>query len=265
MQPAVVAALRAAGHEVYDFRNPGPGKHGFSWSEIDEDWPEWSPEQYVNGLSHERAEEGFDLDMDGLNWSDATVLVLPCGRSAHLEAGYAAGQGKPVIILLDPTFEPELMYKMAYRIAPDLDGVLGALTELAQAQKSIQWLYPDGVTVYECPNECGDSQAESGECPGCGENLLPFTALHVECQNCQSPIILNQDSYCDPHCDGAVPVPCDECDQESGHYVLDHEAAAHLERVVEYHETDGVCQECDGDDSDCDGCHGSGTAAEPIE
>jgi nucleoside 2-deoxyribosyltransferase len=51
--------------------------------------------------------------MDALNAADVTVLVLPCGRSAHLEAGYTAGQGKPVVILLDQTFEPELMYKMA--------------------------------------------------------------------------------------------------------------------------------------------------------
>lgn len=33
-QPAVVAALREAGYEVYDFRNP-PGNTGFHWSSID--------------------------------------------------------------------------------------------------------------------------------------------------------------------------------------------------------------------------------------
>jgi nucleoside 2-deoxyribosyltransferase len=49
--------------------------------------------------------------------ADAFILVLPCGRSAHLEAGWAIGQGKPTAILLDPDHEhqvtPELMYKMA--------------------------------------------------------------------------------------------------------------------------------------------------------
>ena len=30
-QQATVHALRGAGHEVYDFRNPAPGDTGFSW------------------------------------------------------------------------------------------------------------------------------------------------------------------------------------------------------------------------------------------
>lgn len=34
-QPVVVGELRFMGHEVYDFRNPEPGSHGFHWSEID--------------------------------------------------------------------------------------------------------------------------------------------------------------------------------------------------------------------------------------
>ena len=33
--PDVLAALRAAGHDVYDFRNPGDGTDGFKWSKID--------------------------------------------------------------------------------------------------------------------------------------------------------------------------------------------------------------------------------------
>ena len=33
-QQRVVSLLRELGHEVYDFRNPSPDNHGFSWSEI---------------------------------------------------------------------------------------------------------------------------------------------------------------------------------------------------------------------------------------
>jgi nucleoside 2-deoxyribosyltransferase len=50
--------------------------------------------------------------MSALRESDMTVLVLPCGRSAHLELGYATGAKKPTVVLLDdPMSEPELMYK----------------------------------------------------------------------------------------------------------------------------------------------------------
>ncbi len=35
--PEVVAALRDAGHEVYDFRNPPSGDPGFHWTDVDPD------------------------------------------------------------------------------------------------------------------------------------------------------------------------------------------------------------------------------------
>lgn len=129
--PYVVAQLREAGHDVFDFRNPRPGDHGFGWREIDPAWATWSPEQHRANLSHPRAIAGFQSDMDGLIGAEAVVLVLPCGRSAHLEAGYAKGAGKRLIILLS-SGEPELMYKMADCLALSMGEVLAALREYSQ-------------------------------------------------------------------------------------------------------------------------------------
>jgi hypothetical protein len=57
------------------------------------------------------------------------VLVLPAGRSAHLEAGWFVGQAKRTAILLDgPIVTPELMYKMADFVAPNLFDLLEWLT-----------------------------------------------------------------------------------------------------------------------------------------
>lgn len=141
-QQVVVKILREAGHEVYDFRNPhATGKNGngvkgkgFGWSEIDPDWQSWSPAQFRSALSNPRAVDGFNSDMDALKWCDACVMVpgKTAGRSMHLEAGYAAGAGKPVAVLLSDG-EPELMYKMA-RICLDLNEVLRFLKE---AEKSL--------------------------------------------------------------------------------------------------------------------------------
>jgi hypothetical protein len=116
------------GYEVYDFRNPEPGNNGFSWSEIDEGWKCWTGTQFRQALSHPLAESGFNLDMAALKECDVCVLVLPCGRSAHLEAGYAIGAGKPLVILLSPGCdEPELMYKMTPFICVDIGEVLECL------------------------------------------------------------------------------------------------------------------------------------------
>lgn len=122
--PGVVTALREQGHEVYDFRNPKDGNNGFSWREIDPDWMGWSPAAYARLIHHPIAHAGFLLDKEALDWCDTCVLVLPCGRSAHLEAGYACGQGKRVIFYLQPEkFEPELMYLLGSALALTLDDV----------------------------------------------------------------------------------------------------------------------------------------------
>jgi len=115
IQQEIVKALREAGHEVYDFRNPAPGNNCFRWSEVNADWLQWTPEQFAADLysGHPAVERGFAFDNGALDWADTCVLVLPCGRSAHLEAGYAAGQGKLTLFFLHPDkFEPELMYRL---------------------------------------------------------------------------------------------------------------------------------------------------------
>src|SRR6185503_4778051 len=106
-QSSVVAALRAEGHEVYDFKQPTPGDNGFHWTEIDGGWKEWTPERFVSALDHPIAQAGYKKDMDALEGCEVCVMVMPCGRSASLETGYAIGAGKPTFILLS-NGEPEL-------------------------------------------------------------------------------------------------------------------------------------------------------------
>lgn len=131
-QPRILALLRAAGHEVYDFRNPQQvvdSRHacldpvlgeqvpdgGFSWSEVDPEWREWSPYGYLAGLRHPRAEQGFRLDFDAMKWADTCVLLLPSGPSAALELGWCAGAGKRTVVHVVDLREPDLMYKVADR------------------------------------------------------------------------------------------------------------------------------------------------------
>lgn len=127
-QPGVVADLENAGHEVYDFRNP-PGRAGFAWADIDPNWQSWTTDEYIEHLEHPDARAGYMADMNGLDGCDATVLVMPCGRSAHLEAGYAAGANRLLFILLEPgkTAEPELMYRMADLITDDVGLIIDYL------------------------------------------------------------------------------------------------------------------------------------------
>ncbi len=127
--PEVVRALRDAGHEVYDFRNPPSGDPGFHWSDVDPNSMDWSPAEYQAILSHPSAERQFKNDIDAMSACDACVLVLPCGRSAHTEAGWFAGQGKKVFAYIPDkdSFEPELMYKLFSKVCVDLKELINCL------------------------------------------------------------------------------------------------------------------------------------------
>lgn len=125
-QQSVCAVLKAAGIEHYDFRYPEGGT-GFAWSEIDPNWMQWTADEYIEALVHPLAIAGFNSDMDALKRATHVLLVLPCGRSAHLELGWAVGAGKPTAIWTQDGEEPELMAKMTDLVTSDLMDVLGWL------------------------------------------------------------------------------------------------------------------------------------------
>lgn len=118
-QPEAVARLRELGYEVYDFRgggdgwNPADGEGGFGWKSIDPNWQNWTPEEYVLALHHPLAIDGFNRDMNALKRAKVCIMVMPCGPSASMEMGWAAGAGKHVAVYVPETREPDLMVKMA--------------------------------------------------------------------------------------------------------------------------------------------------------
>jgi hypothetical protein len=175
LQPSVVEVLRQAGHEVYDFQHPPGGDHlGFSWSEIDPGYDRWTAIDYIGALEHPIAVAGFDSDFDAMQEANGCVLVLPCGRSAHLEAGYFVGAGKPLWILLEedefaPAVgegkgNPELMYRMAgvANLHVDTEDLLEAIAA---------WTPPPACRVCGCTDDeaCIDGCAwvEANLCSNC--------------------------------------------------------------------------------------------------
>lgn len=119
----VVHVLRGHGHSVYDFREDDEDGAAFNWSDIDPNWQKWTPDDFVKNIGHPRADAGFNRDFAALKAADAVVLVMPCGRSAHLELGYAVGAGKRTAILL-ANGEPELCYRMVDCLTPHVALVL---------------------------------------------------------------------------------------------------------------------------------------------
>lgn len=125
--PEVVERLRAAGHEVYDFRHPPHGGNGFRWTDVDPDCAQWTFADYVAGLKDPKAEQQFAADLEALEWADTCVLVLPCGRSAHTEAGWLKGRGCRTLVYIPEMMEAELMYKLFDGVVDTIDALLEAL------------------------------------------------------------------------------------------------------------------------------------------
>lgn len=105
----VVHELQKLGHNVYDFKSP---ESSFNWKEIN---PKkcWSGDEYREAMKHPLAIKGYEADKKALDLSTVCILVLPAGRSASWEFGYAKASNKECFIIQFDSMEPELMYREA--------------------------------------------------------------------------------------------------------------------------------------------------------
>jgi hypothetical protein len=121
---SVAQALRAAGWDAYDdWHSTGPDSDKF-W----QDYERARGRTYREALAGYHAQEVFALDKRHLDRCACAVLVLPAGKSGHLELGYVIGQGKPGYILMDG--EPEtydVMHCFATRVFSHLDEMVETL------------------------------------------------------------------------------------------------------------------------------------------
>lgn len=95
--PDATNALTAAGFEVFsDWFAAGP--------DADRMWAAYEKKRgrtYREALASPAAQNVFRFDLRNLLAADAVVQVMPSGKSAAWELGFAAGRGKPTFILMD--------------------------------------------------------------------------------------------------------------------------------------------------------------------
>lgn len=131
--PEVAAKLRAAGHDVFDdWFAAGP--------EADDYWQKYEQTKgnnYKQGLAGYAADHVFKFDHFHLNRCDIAVLLLPAGKSGHLELGYAIGRGKKGYILFDDGMPErwDVMYLFAEAVFYDVDSLI---KEIAKPQAQLK-------------------------------------------------------------------------------------------------------------------------------
>lgn len=116
-QPAVLALadkLEREGFEVDAFCRANNKRYAFHWSELVDNEDDLKYYDAMEMLADPRTQRAFREDKRWLDWSNCVIMVLPCGRSSHLEAGYAKGKDKLLYIYGPfPKGEFDVMYGFA--------------------------------------------------------------------------------------------------------------------------------------------------------
>lgn len=111
--PEVSETLRSLGWDAFDdWFAAGP--------EADDYWKKYEVNRghgFKEALRGHAARHVYEFDRFHLDRCGAALLVLPAGKSGHLELGYVAGSGKPTFILLDGQDSRfDVMYQFASEI-----------------------------------------------------------------------------------------------------------------------------------------------------
>jgi hypothetical protein len=121
--PKIANKLRTEGWEVFDdWYAAGP--------EADDKWRDYEKQRgrtYTEALYGLAANHVFGFDLQHLDRCEAALLVLPAGRSGHLELGYVVGSGRPGYILLDNPERWDVMYRFATGVFTSLEELINGL------------------------------------------------------------------------------------------------------------------------------------------
>lgn len=122
--PTLGQMLRDKGHDVFDdWHGAGP--------EADDYWQKYEKSRghnYREALAGLAAGNVFAFDRKHMDRCDTGILVMPAGKSAHLELGFMIGQGKEGYVLFNK--EPErwdVMYKFANGVYFNMEDLIKAL------------------------------------------------------------------------------------------------------------------------------------------
>lgn len=115
----LVALLRNHGHKVYDFRHTNGRNDRNVWElvtaklHLSTAYQQniLSPTDFEKMMVDDAACDRFNDHFMAMADADTCILLLPCERSSHVEAGYMAGAGKRVLVFDTAIHaKPELMY-----------------------------------------------------------------------------------------------------------------------------------------------------------
>ena len=116
----VASVLRGAGYEVFDDWYAAGENADDAWR----DYERQRGHTFAEALQGLAAKHVFAFDREHLEKADIAILVLPAGKSGHLELGWHLGRGKRGYILLDDPDRWDQMYQYACGVYTNLEKLI---------------------------------------------------------------------------------------------------------------------------------------------
>lgn len=124
----LINKIRSRGKTVYSFLEGDGGGYELKASELNHD-PEVFMQQFESIPNWQNASEVkrvFEVDMGALKESRCVILLLPAGKSAHIEAGVAYGLGKELSVIGEQK-EAESLYLIFQHFYPTIQSFIDTI------------------------------------------------------------------------------------------------------------------------------------------
>jgi hypothetical protein len=119
--PNIGKGLRDIGHDVFDDWHAGGPTADGEWQRFHRQ----RGDTYAQALKGKAARLHFEFDMHHLAAADAAILVLPAGKSAHIELCVMHGWSRPTFVFFDAEpAEWDLMYNIVDEVFFDEEALL---------------------------------------------------------------------------------------------------------------------------------------------
>lgn len=124
--PKVGNALRTVGIRAFDDWYGAGETADLTWEAYEKE----RGRSYSEALYGDAATNIFEFDKSHLDSAHMAVLVLPCGKSGHIEAGYMTGCGKPVFALFpEHPAKWDVMYRFFEAVCFSVDELIERITQ----------------------------------------------------------------------------------------------------------------------------------------
>lgn len=123
--------LKDAGHEVLELELSSTL---ITWGYIDPKYETWNPLEYIDALKDLDLVAHYNNIRRLMTEAEGCILLLPASAASHMIAGWFAGQGKPMFVVLLRPEDPNIMHLLSNTVTMGTHALGEALNEAGKEE-----------------------------------------------------------------------------------------------------------------------------------